>query len=63
MIKRTVFCTVCRAQHTEDSEGAGFPNWGQLHGVALDGDANPHLCPACLDKTAQFLDEVKHGMD
>lgn len=59
MIKRTVFCAVCGAQCTEDHEGAGFPNWGQVQGIALDGDANPHLCPVCLGKAAAHLDAMK----
>lgn len=58
MFLRTVKCDIktCDSTYTENSEGEGFPGWGQLNGVSLDGAENPHLCPICLSKTCDFID-------
>lgn len=61
MIKRTVVCGICGIAYTEQSNGEGFPNWGQLQGIVLDGDENPYLCPQHLAFTAEGLDRLKHS--
>lgn len=66
MIKRTVVCGICTEQYTEEKEGDGFPGWGQISGIILNGDTNPYLCPKHLKNVANFADElvgVEHGMD
>lgn len=61
MIRRTIVCDVCGATYTEQSDGAGFKGWGALHGIAIDGCANPSLCPAHLNAVAHFVDRLKNG--
>lgn len=63
MMLRTLICDVCGCEQKEQASNQGWAGWGALHGVALDGVANPSLCPACLTKVAKFIDGVKHGMD
>jgi len=58
-IVRTIRCAVCGASHTEEKEGDGFPGWGELRGVALDGEANPTLCPHHLSEATDFIDSMK----
>jgi len=59
MILRTIHCDICGAHYGETDAGEGFPDWGQLSGVSLDGDPNPTLCPVCLSRAAAFIDELK----
>lgn len=59
MIKRIVQCDTCSAVYMEQAAGEGFPGWGQLSGVVVDGKDNPHLCPECLGKVATFVDGLK----
>jgi rubredoxin len=61
MIKRTIQCNCCGLTYTEEEEGTGFPQWGQLSGIALNNKANPHLCPGCLKKIADFIDLLSQG--
>ena len=66
MITRTIHCDVCGASLQEEVENAGFPGWGQLSGVALDGKSNPFMCPRCLADVADFTDRLKekrNGVD
>lgn len=63
MIKRTITCAICGAQETEAGEGVGWQGWGAIHGIALNGEHNPHLCPVCLAKVAEFADGLKNGVD
>jgi len=62
-IKRTIECDVCGATEIEQAPETGWQGWGAIQGVALDGVANPNLCPSCLGKVMQYVDEVKHGLD
>lgn len=59
MILRTIKCDLCGAVYTEQGDGAGFPGWGALQGVTLDGVANPCLCPEHLAAAAGFVDSLK----
>ena len=66
MITRTIRCDVCGTEYREEAEGAGFPGWGQLAGVMMEGVANPSLCPKCLGDVADFTDRLRekhHGLD
>ena len=58
---RTVVCSVCKKTYTEPKHGLGFPGWGSLNGISLDGDDNPMLCPEHLNKVADFVDHMKQG--
>jgi len=59
-IERTIKCQ-CGAEDKEKEHGAGFIGWGALHGIALNGESNPSLCPSCLKKVAEFLDKLMGG--
>ena len=59
MIIRTIKCAVCGKEEREQKGQNGFPNWGSLNGIALDGEPNPTLCPEHLSMTAQFVDALK----
>jgi len=59
MILRTIKCDICGAVYTEQRDGEGFPGWGALQGVILDGAANPSLCPDHLKAAADFIDGLK----
>jgi len=56
-------CSICDEQATEPQPNAGWKGWGQLFGVVLDDDESPCLCPKHLAMVADYIDEVKHGMD
>ena len=60
MILRQIKCDVaaCSVVLTEHEPNAGFPGWGALHGVMMNGSVNPNLCPACLAKVAEFMDKL-----
>ena len=58
-VKRTVCCDICPVTYTEEKPNEGFPGWGQLIGIELDGVENPYLCPEHLKKTAEFVDNMK----
>jgi hypothetical protein len=61
MIFRIVECDICGTTLTEVAPGTGFPHWGQLQGVNLDGSENPFLCPAHLAKIADFADKLRQN--
>lgn len=63
MIIRTIHCGVCGRRETEPEDGMGWPGWGRLEGISLDGAPNPHLCPACLAFVMNRVDERKHNHD
>lgn len=56
---RKVYCDCCDASHEESVPGDGFPGWGQLNGIVLDGSENPYLCPSCLAVVADFTDRLR----
>ena len=58
MILRTIECAVCKKKYTEEKENDGFAGWGQIGGVVLNGDSNPHLCPDHLATVANFIDSM-----
>ena len=63
-IKRTISCNVCGSTAEEVSPEQGWPGWGAIHGVALNGVTNPNLCPLCLVKVMEFIDTgAGNGMD
>ena len=62
-ILRTIQCSICKETYTEPEPNAGWKGWGILSGIVLDGDENPCLCPAHLKHVANFVNEVKHGLD
>lgn len=57
---RTVQCDIpgCDKNLEEDQFGTGFPGWGQLSGIALNGIPNPMLCPEHLHKVADAVDAL-----
>lgn len=57
MMLRTIVCGCCRSKFTERAENEGWPGWGQLMGIVLNGDANPYLCSDCLYAAAEFVDQ------
>lgn len=57
MILRTIHCDVCGMTQTENMPGAGWPGWGELRGVQINGAVNPCLCPQHLAVLAQVLDK------
>ena len=63
MILRLVACDIpgCSARHEETTPGEGYPGWGQLHGIVLNGTSNPLLCPKHLAKVADYIDNLKVG--
>lgn len=58
---RIIKCDIkgCKAQQTETQPGEGWAGWGALHGIALNGIPNPHLCPAHLFQLAEFVDKLE----
>lgn len=64
MISRTITCAACGQREEEKAENAGWQGWGGIHGVVLNGCANPHLCPECMARVMEFIDGgMKHGVD
>jgi len=61
MIKRTIKCDICEAEMVEPVDGGGWPGWGGLNGIALDGVPNPTLCPEHLAVVADFVNDLKEG--
>lgn len=61
MIKRIIKCDICGLEMEEPVAGAGWPGWGGLNGIAMDGVSNPNLCPEHLAATADFVDGLKEG--
>jgi len=57
-VRRTIRCDICKVEYTEREPGDGFPNWGQLHGISLNGVQNPNLCPEHLHALAERADEL-----
>jgi rubrerythrin len=55
-IERKIICDVCHAELVEGTHQSGFPGWGHVAGVALNGVENPTLCPVCLSKVMDFVD-------
>lgn len=60
-ISKTIRCEVCRMSEQAAGVGGadGWRGWGQLSGIALDGAANPELCPSCLASVAAYVDQMK----
>ena len=67
MIKRTIACSICSNQYTEDEVSAGFPEWGAVHGIRFKNNKtgveedNPSLCPEHLTMVAMYLDSLVDG--
>lgn len=55
-ILRNIECDVCHATQQEQEANAGWPGWGAVQGVQLNGIPNPSLCPDCLTKVMVFID-------
>lgn len=58
-IIRTIQCDVCGKALEEDKPGHGWPGWGALQGISLDGVPDPSLCPFDKGKVADFIDKLK----
>ncbi len=58
MILRTIKCDVCGTEFTEPKDNDGFAGWGAIMGIALNGVANPNLCPEHLAAVADFVDSL-----
>lgn len=59
-ILRQIVCDVCENTNMEYTANEGWPGWGSLQGIKLDGIENPSLCPTCLECIASFIDRLKH---
>ena len=57
-IKKTVCCDICNEMYTEEKPNEGFPEWGQVTGITLNGVDNPYLCPMHLAMTADFINNL-----
>lgn len=59
-VLRTIKCDVkkCNSQYVEQQAGDGWPGWGSLNGIVLDGVTNPSLCPNCLRIIAETADNL-----
>ncbi len=59
MIERRIHCSGCGATAIEapspGQPNPGFPGWGQLRGVSVNGLPDPHLCPKCLPIAASAV--------
>jgi rubredoxin len=60
MIKRSIECDVCGWVLNEAKDGAGWPGWGQINGVNLNGVDNPNLCGMCLSRVMDFVDNMEN---
>lgn len=60
-ILKTIECDVCGDHQTELKPNAGWPGWGEIRGVALNNVANPNLCPVCLERVMEHLDQLASG--
>jgi hypothetical protein len=58
-IKRTIQCDICGCEQHEPMAGDGFTGWAGLHGVVLDGVADPQICPSCLNYFMPLLEAYK----
>lgn len=58
MIIRTIKCSVCGCMEMEKKAGEGWVGWGALHGIELNGQPNPSLCPRHLTLAADFVDRM-----
>jgi len=58
MIERTIVCGACGKREAEKTQDAGWPGWGRLEGVALNGVPNPHLCHEHLVVAVQAIDQA-----
>lgn len=56
MITRKAICDVCHKEEVEVAQNIGWPGWGAVQGVSLNGVDNPTLCSECLNKVMQFVD-------
>lgn len=58
MLLRTIVCDIpgCYNQSTERGPNDGFPGWGHIGGVELNGVETPNVCPACLAQLMEFVD-------
>jgi len=67
MILRMIKCDICGREEREAQPNEGWPGWGALQGVALNGVNNPSICPAHLATVAEFVDSLTEdrcdGMD
>jgi len=57
-IIRSIRCDVCGIVEGEVVEGAGFPGWSSVHGVSLNGVANPALCRDHTSVVMKMLDDT-----
>ena len=59
--KRVIKCDIpnCPYYREEVEYGGGWEGWGQIQGVALNGKANPDLCPEHLKQTMNFVDKLR----
>ena len=60
-ILRYIKCDVegCQETKAEEQEGHGFDGWGAVNGIALNGHANPNLCPKHLALVAEYTDKLR----
>jgi len=63
MMLRTATCDVpnCKESTQEETEGAGWPGWGQLHGIKVIDRPNPWICPKHMAKVADFICAQEHN--
>lgn len=63
MILRTIHCDICVASEKESAENAGWKRWGAVQGIQFDNVTNPNLCPGCLTKVANYIDDLKYKVN
>lgn len=58
MIIRIAVCDVCGLRAEEPGPGYGWQGWGSFKGIALNGVADPMLCPTHKAALADALDAM-----
>lgn len=56
-VTRTITCDICGKTEAESAPNDGWPGWGSVNGIAIDGIPNPTLCPHDLTRVAEFIDK------
>lgn len=59
MRRDTINCSrkSCKNAHKEEYFNQGHPGWGEIIGIVDDHGENPHICPECMLKIKDFLND------
>ena len=55
---RRIKCGICGKEEIETVYGGGWPGWGELKGIDLNEQGEPHLCPEHLALIADLVDKL-----